>query len=78
MLYLTRKVGETIIINNNIEVTIMEIKGKTVKIGFSFPQEATVLRKETHDKITQENIAASTSIPLEILSLGSSSEESSS
>lgn len=78
MLYLTRKVGETIIINNNIEVTIMEIKGKTVKIGFSFPQEATVLRKETHDKITQENIAASTSIPLEILSLSSSSEESSS
>jgi carbon storage regulator len=60
MLYLTRKIGETIIINNDIEITIVEIKGnKTVKIGCTFPPGATVLRKELHDKIMKENISAS-------------------
>lgn len=58
MLYLTRKPGEAIVINNTIEVTVVEVKGKAVKLGFTFPNTATVLRKEIHDKITQENIAA--------------------
>ena len=58
MLYLSRKIGESIIINNNIELTVVEIRGKSVKIGFSFPAEATVLRKEIHDKIREENMAA--------------------
>jgi carbon storage regulator len=61
MLYLTRKIGETIVINGNIYITIVETKGnKSVKIGCEFPKEATVLRKEVHDKISKENIAAST------------------
>ncbi len=59
MLYLSRKIGESIIINNNIEMTVVEIRGKSVKIGFTFPQDASVLRKEIHDKIKEENIAAS-------------------
>ncbi len=58
MLYLTRKVGESIIINENIELTIVEVRGKTAKLGITFPPEATVLRKELHDRIKQENIAA--------------------
>lgn len=58
MLYLSRKLGESIIINNNIELTVVEIRGKSVKIGFNFPAEATVLRKEIHDKIREENMAA--------------------
>ncbi len=58
MLYLSRKVGESIVINNNIELTVMEVKGKTAKIGFSFPPEASILRKEIHDRISQENAAA--------------------
>ncbi len=60
MLYLTRKIGESVIINNTIELTVMEIKGRTVKLGFQFPAEATILRKELHDKIMQQNIAAAT------------------
>lgn len=60
MLYLTRKIGESIIINNNIELTVTEIRGKTVKLGFSFPQEASILRKELHQKILEQNIAAAT------------------
>ncbi|MBL0318403.1 MAG: carbon storage regulator [Alphaproteobacteria bacterium] len=59
MLYLMRKTDESVIINNNIEVKILEVRGKTVKLGFSFPPDSTVLRKEIHDRITQENKAAS-------------------
>lgn len=58
MLYLTRKIGESIIINNNIELTVVEVRGKTVKLGFLFPEEATILRKELHQKIMEQNIAA--------------------
>lgn len=60
MLYLTRKIGESIIINNNIELTVMDIRGKTVKLGFLFPKEATILRKELHQRILEQNIAAAT------------------
>lgn len=59
MLYLTRKIGESIIINNSIELTVTEIKGRSVKIGFNFPANASVLRKEIYDKIMQENMTAS-------------------
>lgn len=58
MLYLTRKVGEAVIINNDIEVTVVEVRGRTIKLGFTFPPEASVLRKELHEKIKAENIAA--------------------
>ncbi|MCP5361845.1 MAG: carbon storage regulator CsrA [Hyphomicrobiales bacterium] len=61
MLYLVRKIGESIIINDNIEVKVMEVRGRSVKLGFTFPPEASVLRKEIHDRIVRENIAASKS-----------------
>ena len=60
MLYLTRKIGESIIINNNIELTVVEVRGKTVKLGFLFPQGASILRKELHQKIMEQNLAAAT------------------
>ena len=59
MLYLSRKVGESIIINNSIELTVTEIKGRVVKLGFKFPSNASVLRKEIYDKIMEQNMAAS-------------------
>lgn len=58
MLYLSRKLGESIVINNSIELTVIEVRGKTVKLGFLFPPDATVLRKEIHEKIMAENMAA--------------------
>ena len=67
MLYLTRKIGESIVINNNIELTVMDVRGKTVKLGFVFPKEASILRKELHQKILEENIAASTGDGLDLL-----------
>ena len=61
MLYLTRKIGESIVINNSIELTVVEMRGKTVKLGFVFPPDASILRKELHDKIMAENMAAAQS-----------------
>lgn len=61
MLYLSRKLGESIIINNTVEVTVIEVRGKTVKLGFTFPPEVTVLRKEIYDKVMAENLAAASS-----------------
>ena len=54
-----RKQDESIIINNDIELKVIEIKGKSVKLGFNFPKGASVLRKELYDKIMAENEAAS-------------------
>lgn len=61
MLYLMRKQNESIIINNDIELKVIEIKGKSVKLGFDFPKGASVLRKELYDKIMAENMSASQS-----------------
>ncbi len=58
MLYLTRKIGESVIINDDIEVTVVDIRGKSIKLGFTFPAEATVLRREIHERIQEENRAA--------------------
>lgn len=55
MLYLMRKVGESIIVNNSIEVTVVEVKGHSVRLGFTFPPEATILRKEVHERAAAEN-----------------------
>ena len=69
MLYLTRKIGESIIINNNIELTVVEVRGKSVKLGFVFPKEASILRKELHQKILEQNIAAANAGGEELLDL---------
>lgn len=58
MLYLTRKVGESIVINDKIEVTIVEVRGRSIKLGFDFPADVTVLRRELYDKIQSENRTA--------------------
>ncbi len=61
MLYLTRKIGESVIINDKIEVKIIEVSGKNVKVGFEFPKSATVLRKEIYDNVVEENRSAAES-----------------
>mgnify|MGYP001152320074 CR=1 FL=1 len=57
MLYLTRKLGDSVIINDNIEITVVELRGRSVKLGFTFPAEVTVLRRELYEKIQAENRA---------------------
>ena len=46
MLALSRKKNEALVINNNIEVTVLEIKGDQVKLGITAPKEVPVYRKE--------------------------------
>ena len=55
VLALSRKKAEAIIINNNIEVTILEVKGDQVKIGISAPKEVPVYRKEVYLQIQEAN-----------------------
>lgn len=55
MLALSRKKGEAIIINNNVEVTILEVKGDQVKIGIAAPREVPVYRKEVYLQIQEAN-----------------------
>ena len=55
MLALSRKKNEAIIINNNIEITVLEVKGDQVKIGISAPKEVPVYRKEVYIQIQQAN-----------------------
>lgn len=54
MLFLTRKIGESIIINDSIEMTVIEIKGKSVKLGFTHSEKDKVLRKEIYVRILHE------------------------
>lgn len=58
MLYLNRKLGEAVIINHGIEVRVVAISGKSVKLGFTFPPEASVLREEVVEAIKLANRAA--------------------
>ena len=46
MLVLTRHIGEKIIINNDTEVTVLEIKGGQVKLGFDAPEHVPIVREE--------------------------------
>ena len=54
MLFLTRKINETIVINDDIELTVVEIRGKSVKLGINFPPSANVYRREVWERIQAE------------------------
>ncbi|MHC4885374.1 MAG: carbon storage regulator CsrA [Planctomycetota bacterium] len=58
MLVLSRRRDETIMIGDNIEITIVDIKGDTVRVGISAPRDVSVHRKEVYEAIQEENIAA--------------------
>ena len=55
MLALSRKKGEALVINNNIEVTVLEVKGDQVKIGISAPKVVPIYRKEVYLQIQDSN-----------------------
>lgn len=58
MLALARKLNESIIINDNIEVTILEVKGDQVKIGINAPKSVPIYRKELFEQIQKSNTEA--------------------
>ena len=58
MLALTRKKGEALMINNNIEITILDVRGDQVKIGIAAPKDVPIYRKEVYLQIQEENKAS--------------------
>lgn len=67
MLALTRRKGESLVINNNVEITVLEIRGDQVKIGISAPKEIPIYRKEVYLQIENENKAAVSAEGMEAL-----------
>lgn len=55
MLVLTRRTDESLVINNDIVITILSIDGDKVKVGIAAPREIAVLRKELWDAINDQN-----------------------
>ena len=58
MLALSRKKNEAIVINNDIEITVLEVKGDPVKIGITAPKEVPIYRKEVYLQIQEANKAS--------------------
>lgn len=62
MLVLTRKVGEKIVIGDNIEITVAEIKGDSVRLALHAPKQVKIYRGEIFEAIVEENKQAATNV----------------
>jgi carbon storage regulator len=60
MLVLSRKKGQTLVIDGRIEVTVLEVEGETVKIGIAAPREVRIARKELLQSVRETNEEAAT------------------
>ena len=69
MLILTRKSGESITIGDDVKVTVVEVKGKQVRIGIDAPRSYTIHREEINISIQQENRRAAKESPLSLAGL---------
>jgi len=58
MLVLTRKVQQSIVIGDNVEIVVLEVRGEQVRLGIRAPKDVTVHRKEIYDQIQEENRGA--------------------
>ena len=67
MLALARKVNESIMIGNDIEITVLEIKGDQIKLGVKAPKSVPIYRKELYVQIKEENKQAGSAVDVEAL-----------
>lgn len=67
MLALARKVNESIMIGNDIEITVLEIKGDQIKLGVKAPKSVPIYRKELYVQIQEENKQAGSVVDVEAL-----------
>lgn len=70
MLVLARKINQSIIIQDDVEIMILDIQGEQVKLGIKAPERIKIYRKEIYDEIQKENIrAAKSELPKDLDSL---------
>ena len=67
MLALARKSNESIMLGNDIEITVLEIKGDQVKLGISAPKSVPIYRKEVYAQILDSNKEAASSVDVKSL-----------
>jgi len=58
VLVLRRKIGEVVMIGNDIQIQVLGIEGDQIKLGFLAPKEVQILRKELYEGVAAENLAA--------------------
>ena len=63
MLILARRIGESIVIGDQVEVSVVDIKGDQVKLGISAPRAVPVFRREVYQAIQEENRRAASAAP---------------
>ena len=69
MLVLTRKAGESIVIGNQVRITILEIQGRQIRLGIEAPGDISVHRGEVYERIKQENQMAAQADETELKAL---------
>lgn len=69
MLVLTRKLGESIAIDDHIKIVVVQIKGKQVRLGIKAPRETKIHREEVYQAIQDQNTEASQSTPADLARL---------
>ncbi len=66
MLVLTRKINQSIVIGDDVEVVVLEVRGEQVRLGIKAPRSVVVHRKEIYEQIQEENRAASETRPEDV------------
>ena len=69
MLVLTRKIGEAIVIDEDVKITVVQVKGKQVRLGIEAPKETKIHREEIYNAIQAENKAAIQSLASDLTGL---------
>lgn len=69
MLVLTRKLGESIAIDDHIKIVVVQIKGKQVRLGIKAPKETKIHREEVYQAIQDQNTEAAKSVPADLMRL---------
>lgn len=61
MLVLTRRIGESVLIGDDVEVTVLDVKGDSIRIGIKAPRETRIQRSEIVRAVEDENVSAAAS-----------------